>query len=58
MSKQEGARVIEDVDALEYANSMEDVHLVTVGKDIGDGGPTRPVMGDQNWAHWEEHLSI
>ena len=50
--------MIEDVDALEYANSMEDVHLVTVGKDIGDGGPTRPVMGDQNWAHWEEHLSI
>ena len=48
--------MMEDVEILEYANSTEEIFLLTVGKDISDGGATRPVMGDKVWAQWEELL--
>ncbi|CAK0898302.1 unnamed protein product, partial [Prorocentrum cordatum] len=54
----ESGNMVEDVETLEYANSTEEVFLLTVGKGIGDGGATRPVMGDKVWAQWEELLRV
>ncbi|CAK0887762.1 unnamed protein product, partial [Prorocentrum cordatum] len=52
----EHAAMVEDVETLEYANSTEEVYLMSTGKGISDGGATRPVMGDKIWAQWEELL--
>ncbi|CAK0797600.1 unnamed protein product [Prorocentrum cordatum] len=52
----EHAAMVEDVETLEYANSTEEVYLMSTGMGISDGGATRPVMGDKIWAQWEELL--
>ncbi|CAK0883894.1 unnamed protein product [Prorocentrum cordatum] len=54
----ESGNMVEDIETLEYANSTEEVFLLTVGKGISDGGATRPVMGDKVWAQWEELLRV
>ncbi|CAK0791252.1 unnamed protein product [Prorocentrum cordatum] len=54
----ESGNMVEDVETLEYANSTEEVFLLTVGKGISDGGATRPVMDDKVWAQWEKLLRV